>query len=249
MGSNIAITFDIDWAPDWCILQCADACRKRGAAATFFVTHLSPAVEELLADPLFEVGIHPNFLSGSSHGEDPEEVLAACLAMAPNARSLRSHSLVQSSRIFAVVADRFPNLVYDVSLLLPLHPGLRPTPLYIGESRRPIVRLPFFWEDDLFGIWPGWRWSEIPDGEGLRIFNFHPIYVSLNAAGPDAYNGLKAALDGRSLYSAEPELIKCFANTGAGAGRYLDRLLDAYPGGAFRTISDLGDEWCRMEKP
>ena len=39
--------------------------------ATFFVTHESPALQRLKDRPdLFELGIHPNFLPGSTHGHE-----------------------------------------------------------------------------------------------------------------------------------------------------------------------------------
>ena len=37
-----ALTFDVDWAPEWAIEVALDACA--GQPATFFVTHRSPAL-------------------------------------------------------------------------------------------------------------------------------------------------------------------------------------------------------------
>ncbi len=73
--SRAAITLDVDWAPDFMIDAAAQALVDREVKATWFVTHASPAVERLREHPdLFELGIHPNFLAGSSHGATP----AAC---------------------------------------------------------------------------------------------------------------------------------------------------------------------------
>ena len=66
-AAEIALTFDIDWAPDWAIDLTAGILREREVRATWFVTHESPAVDRLREDSeLFELGIHPNFLPGST---------------------------------------------------------------------------------------------------------------------------------------------------------------------------------------
>src|SRR5207244_3974947 len=66
--------------------------------ATWFVTHMSPAISRLRRNPeLFELGIHPNFLPGSTHGDTPDAVLRHCRALVPDAVSMRTHCLVQST--------------------------------------------------------------------------------------------------------------------------------------------------------
>ena len=93
---SLAITLDIDWAPDHVIDRIAAQLIDARVRATWFVTHQSPAIDRLRARPdLFELGIHPNFLNQSTHGETPAEVLAHCMALVPDARSMRTHSLVQ----------------------------------------------------------------------------------------------------------------------------------------------------------
>ena len=196
-----AITFDVDWAPEWAIEQCIELCRTYSVPATFFVTHPSPALQAIATDPLFELGIHPNFLPGSSHGSDFTQVLDCCLELVPSARSMRTHALVQSSRLFALVCDHYAKIETDVSLFLPNHPGLQPTELYLGDTQRSIVRLPYFWEDDVCAEWPGWSWSQaVPQSDGLRIFDFHPAYIALNMKRMQNYRQLKHVLGSRRLY-------------------------------------------------
>jgi len=105
---RIAITFDIDWAPDWCVERCVSILDRFGVKATFFATHASEFLEEIKrrAD-MFEVGLHPNFHPGSSHGSGTAEVIEHCRGFAGTARSMRTHGLMQWSNLYALIANDF----------------------------------------------------------------------------------------------------------------------------------------------
>ncbi|KAF0116759.1 MAG: hypothetical protein FD149_1315 [Rhodospirillaceae bacterium] len=108
---------------------------------------------------------------------------------------MRTHSFIQSTPLLCSVMDHLPNIMVDVSLFLPLHPRLRPTLWHHIKSDRAIVRLPYFWEDDVAACWPDWCWSRIPEaGDGLAIYDFHPIFVALNVASRSVYETLKQRL-------------------------------------------------------
>ena len=240
MSPRFAITFDVDWAPDWAILLCADRCAAAGVPATFFVTHDSPALVALRRrGRRVELGLHPNFLPGSDHGADPLSVLRHCTALVPEARSLRSHSLVQSTVLLGLVADHTA-ITTDVSLLLPLHDGLHATEFPAGQSRRLLRRLPYVWEDDIMAVWPDWDWDigRLPQS-GLCILDFHPIHVALNSASLDAYGAVKMALGERKLASLTESEARSFAQSGKGSRTFLDDLLAACPPGDFARVGDL----------
>ncbi len=110
-----AITFDIDWAPDFAIEMCANICQDNGVGATFFATHASPILASIASRPGFEIGIHPNFLENSSHGRLPTDVMAFCMDIVPDAKCMRTHSLVQSSPILGMIADEYPQIEIDAS--------------------------------------------------------------------------------------------------------------------------------------
>lgn len=240
----LALTFDIDWAPDWCIADCTDLLARYGVPATFYITHDSPALRDLQCDMRHECGIHPNFLPGSSHGDDARDVLDTCLTLVPHARSMRSHALVQSTHLLSLLGDHYPQIDTEMSLLLPLHDGLRPTCTYFGAARRRIVRLPFFWEDDVMAEWPEWRWdSAIPHGEGLRIYNFHPVFLALNIGDLDGYRAFKRHMGDRPFQHASRAELARFRNNGCGAADFFQRLVGS--DGAFQTISAIADRYRR----
>lgn len=242
IDGDVGITFDIDWAPDWCIKLCSDICASQGVKATFFVTHTTSHVDELRKQrSLFEIGIHPNFLSGSTHGETPRQVLDYCLAIVPESTSMRTHSLVQSSRLFELIAEEYPNITTDVSLFLPLHQSLQVVPTYYGQLSRRIARIPFFWEDDVAFVWPDWQWDRSIGTEhvGIRIFNFHPIHVALNSENSARYEELKKRLGRVPLWEVTERQVKDLVNQGGGARSFLQSLVRALPPGRFNTVAEM----------
>lgn len=187
------LTLDIDWAPDCTIDWIARTLVARRVRATWFVTHRSAAVERLRERPdLFQLGIHPNFLAGSSHGDTTDAVLGHCMRLVPEASTLRSHALVQSTPILARVMSQTP-VITDLSLYLPYTPHLRPVEYRVGA--RTLLRLPYFWEDDdeMQQPEPSWRLGPLLQiGPGLKVFDFHPIHVYMNAADMTPYRRLTA---------------------------------------------------------
>jgi hypothetical protein len=246
MIHRAALTLDVDWAPDWCINLCVELLLEHNVPATFFVTHHTPVLQQLRANPLFELGIHPNFLAGSSHGSDPRGILQYSLELIPEARAMRTHALVQSTHLLNLVADSFPQIDTDVSLLLTFHPpGLQPTDVYFGKSKRRITRLPYFWEDDVYGEVPGADWSASPPDvvhPGLHIFDFHPTYVALNITTMDSYHLLKRKLGARPLFSATPQEFRPYTNEGFGCRTYLENLLKRTDKARFCKISAITAE-------
>jgi hypothetical protein len=190
---QVAITLDVDWAPDFAIELAAAALVQANVRATWFLTHDSPAVQRLRDHAsLFELGWHPNFFPGSTHGATEEEVFAHCRQLAPDARVVRTHGLLQSTRLL----DRMrggTDIRIDASLLLRGHPHLavHDLPLTSGCMQR----VPFWWEDDIemSAADPVWALANsFADGvPGLRVLNFHPIHIALDSQSPAPYETLK----------------------------------------------------------
>lgn len=188
---TVVMTLDIDWAPDWMIREVADLLRVHRVKATWFVTHASAAVAELAGDPaLFELGIHPNCLPGSTHGATEEDVLRHVRSLVPEAISMRTHGLYQSSRFLVKAAAA--GIRTDVSLFLPRAARL-PVHAFRLDGHE-IRRVPYAWEDDYEMAQPDAVWEV--DAEGLvagdlNVFAFHPVHIVLNGATCEPYRSLK----------------------------------------------------------
>jgi hypothetical protein len=231
----IAITLDVDWAPDHAIDAVAGHLIERDVRATWFVTHASPAIDRLRERPdLFELGIHPNFAPGSSHGDTPESVLHHCMALVPEARAMRTHGLVQSTGLLTLVRERTPVRV-DTSLFLPGAAVLGPIEYPLAPG--PIMRVPYLWEDDAEMLKPDptWdAWGVATGAQGLAVFDFHPIHVVLNSADMRAYEALKR----RGLDLTTASDADALRADGPGAGTAFAGLLEGLAGSG-RRISEL----------
>lgn len=210
------LTFDFDWASDPILEDCIGLVERAGVAATWFVTHDTPLLDRLRANPAFELGIHPNFnelIEGRPDGKNAESVVAELLELVPGAVSVRSHSMLQSSRVLALFQRL--GLRYDCNHFLPAHTGivLRPWADWTG-----MIRVPYFWEDDVAAA-EGFRESptDLVKAEGLRVADFHPIHVALNTRDLNVYE--------RSREShADLDALQRFRKDGPGARAFLESL-------------------------
>ncbi len=71
----ILITLDIDWASDFTIKKVDEILKEKNIKATWFVTHKSAYLKNLSKNRNYELGIHPNFLSNTTQGKTPKEIL------------------------------------------------------------------------------------------------------------------------------------------------------------------------------
>jgi hypothetical protein len=239
--NQVGLSLDVDWAPDFVIDAVAERLIERDVRATWFVTHASPAMDRLRHRPdLFELGIHPNFLPGSSHGRTHEEVLQHCMQIVPEAVSIRSHGVYQSGPLYATILRTTPIRV-DSSTFLPEMDHIRPLehPMPCGK----LIRVPFFWADDyeLCKSAPDWHVERFQGRPGLQIFMFHPINVYLNTSSIKSYDGMKVAVP--RLNDAQPADLAAHIGRGPGVGQMFDRVRDlvaAAGGGVLIRNSSAG---------
>lgn len=181
------LTGDQDWAPPWALQRELEVARAADAPLHIFVTNGDPLVS---APPDgLSLGIHPNFLRGSSHGVEPSAVVEHCLALVPQATTARSHAFAESTPWLAELARR--GIRADSNGCTMLQSGIVPVPHASG-----LLRFPVFLEDDVLLRWAG----RVPSVEellpyltepGLKILNFHPVLVALNARTPQDYLDFK----------------------------------------------------------
>jgi hypothetical protein len=218
--SKIFLSFDIDWAIDEAVESLADMLEARGVAATFFVTHDSPVLARLASNPLFELGIHPNFdplLAGG--GGNAAQVFRELLAIVPGARATRSHALTSSGRLTRLIHEN--GLTHECNQMIPLESGmvLRPYAHWNG-----LIRVPHLWEDDVhmqYVTRTGVPFSvdAALTSPGLKVFDFHPIHVALNS--PDMAYYERTREQHRNWAS-----LRACANEGRGTATLLQELID-----------------------
>lgn len=250
LKNNFVITIDVDWMPDWCIREVANILIEKNIKATWFITHDSQEIRKLFNYPhLFEVGIHPNFKKGSTQGKSIGEVMEYLKKIAPKAISIRTHGLVQSSRLFQIIRGDF-NMLYDVSLLLPETPNIIPHEIFFSKTingENGLLRFPYFWEDDIEMNRPQPCFSfkhkkyHVP---GLKIFDFHIIHIILNSADISIYNNCK---EDKEIFKLSNADVQSYVNEGQGTGTLFREIVQFLSiNNKSQTISDLAHKWRKV---
>lgn len=216
------LTFDVDWAPDWAVADVLEMLAAHSTPATFFVTHSSDILREIAAEG-HEIGIHPNFLAGSSHGGEPVDVMRSVMALAPRARVMRTHSLVQGTTLFEAILAACPQIEYDLSLLTYGSPHAAWTGWH--SRGRTLRRHNYNWEDDIAFDDPRQEWTTYRPMAPIDVLDFHPIHVALNSSREDAYMALKARLGPGHLHEAEREETLEFRERSPGTADFLRAVL------------------------
>lgn len=218
------LTFDIDWAPDPAIELCLNILEKNNTKATFFATHHTDLNKEIIKKG-HELGIHPNFLDGSSQGNSITEIIENCLKFAPEAKAMRTHALVQSTPLYFEIFSQFSQLKLDLSIFMHRAKNIERFKWHFNNIE--FDRINYNWEDDAEFQTKSFNWSE-PFYPGLlSIYDFHPIHVYLNSRNDKNYKNLKNELIGKSLISAPPSMLKKHVNIKGGAQSLLKKILES----------------------
>lgn len=217
---KVFLTIDIDWACDEVLLDTLHIIENADICATWFVTHDTPVLERLRSNPKFELGIHPNFnflLNGDKrNGVNAEDVVARLLKIIPEATTIRSHSTTQSSPLLSLF--RSMGLRYDCNHFIPEQTRIELKPWLLWDG---LIRVPYFWEDDIFCIYDSNSSIEtlVLERKGVKVFDFHPIHIFLNTDSLILYEKTK------EIHHSPRELIRHRAFSKEGSRELLFRLL------------------------
>lgn len=223
------LTSDVDWASDSSIEAFAAFAEQRAITPTMFVTHRSPAIEALRGRARVELGIHPNFSPGSTHGEDIDQVIASLLKLVPKPIASRNHRYLDGSEIARGLAAR--SVMVDSNICLFLQTRIEPQHHWSG-----ILRLPCFWEDDVH--WErgfGWDFEPLKRvffSPGLKILNVHPFMFALNTPDGDFYRRHK-----RHISTLTAESANELKHRGAGVATFLSDIVDAVYAEGLRFVT------------
>jgi len=228
------ITFDCEWAPDFVYEDLARILTEKKIKSTWFATHESSFLKKLESNSLFEIGLHPNFSTNSTQGNNPDSILKNLKKIYPQAKSIRTHMLIQSSPL--LLKFQHYGIENDSSLFLPKTENLSPH----YSSFFKLFRFPFFWEDDV-KMTEEKNWSlssnDFLSISGLKIFNFHPIHIFLNSRDMENYNLMKKLVGLKSLNSKN---VKKFINfTNPGTRNYFEKIISSLEDIKSFTIQDL----------
>ncbi|MCJ2054917.1 hypothetical protein [Methylobacterium sp. J-070] len=229
-----AISSDIDWASEDCILDFLDIISGNEIRPTLFSTHKSDIINSYQSRDLVDVGLHPNFLPGSTHGSTFTEVAQHVHDLHPGAISFRSHAYMDGTPIS--LAMRAHGMLYDSNLSLYLQAGIMPLEHWSG-----IRRFPSFWCEDVHWTRTGGNWSfnDCADAfftPGLKIINVHPIHVALNTPIGSFYSDI--SIKAPDLTKVDVQNIRF---QGRGTRTFLQDMIASVKGAghSFYTLREL----------
>lgn len=219
--NKIVLTFDLDWCRDDVLNYLLDKLIKDNIPATFFVTHTTRLLDKIRAYPFFELGIHPNFSDGSTHGSSYQEAIDHCLSIVPEAVSSRPHGLKVSSNKLIYMMEK--GIQIDCSIFMPNVSNL--DNFYFTIHKYQILRVPYNWEDDyeFYQKDKKYQFSSIENFQN-KILDFHPIHVYLNSDSEKQYE----------LYKANKEFSK---NMGIGTETMLDDTIKEHLKGNIQIMN------------
>ena len=214
--TDVFLTCDIDWAPEFAIESVMRAVEEHGFKLTAFATHRS---ELLLGAPSWlEVGLHPDFTRQQPNAARFEDKIGALKASYPAAVGMRSHRDFFGNNI----GDMAKNcgLRYDASTFLWNQPYCLAHVDYNG-----MTRFSYCWEDGIhldmgFGLEMDRVTLHTP---GLKILNVHPILIYLNSSTEEHRRSVTRRYT--DLTSAPYADIAAEVNRGRGIGTLWRELL------------------------
>ncbi len=221
--SSYHLTFDIDWAPDICIDYILGKLRKQKIKSTFFITHKTDIIDEIRKDG-HNIGIHPNFLRGSTQGNSEFEIVRNLLNIVPDAKLMRSHSLYSSSVLFNKIFSQFSQLTMDLTLFTYKFPYVKRFIHHYENAN--VERINYNWEDDVAFNDRNFNWKKLILFGKINILNFHPIHIFLNSNNMKNYNNLRKKNNDK-LQDLNYKAIEKYRNKLAGTETFLDNLINS----------------------
>lgn len=240
-ANAICITSDVEWCHPQVLDYFLDLLDERNLRATLFCTHPGIIARE------HEIALHPNFsLQGDTlqpirsqlgtlkDNEVYRHVVATTCGWYPRAIGVRGHRQFFDSALLPLYRDH--GIQYESGCYLPFARNLEP-----AMKPHDILEIPIYYID----------YSDLSDNRsefdvdnlnlsnpGLKVFNFHPNMVYINAVSLPHYFATKA-------YYHDPERLLAARHDGRGIGTLFVDLLDriAEWKASTVTLSQVNAAW------
>jgi hypothetical protein len=223
---HYSIAFDTDWAPQYVIDDTLKIIGEYKAKCTLFCTNYYYIKK--FKD--IEIAIHPNYMSGSTHGHTDNECINNLKIIFPNAIGSRSHRLYWHAGLTDTLIKN--KILYDSSIMLPFQEILPFN--YFG-----LFRIPVWWSD---GYHIKSRHDEevvkkkINHHNGVKILIFHPINIFLNSNNNFDYIKISQKIYNKEI---DEEQAKAYRSKSTGIRNIFKDILDILSNKKTKTIADI----------
>ena len=226
--SSLVVTIDIDWASDAAIDQTLDYFANNNIPATLFSTHDSPVIDKALS--VFDVGLHPFFGEGSSHGRSIPEITQHVMDLPHNFKGFRCHrfGVCNSSKAALLAAGMqiSSNVCTNLEILPPFQDrfGLLEVPIFLEDGG-------YLWKNHPLEVTPS---LALKLGEPMpKVIIIHPMHFALNSPTFDYMLNIKNTHTRHEWQTLSQSSLKQLHFTGRGIRDFIEDLIVASP----RTMS------------
>ncbi len=237
--NRIAVTLDIDWASEPAIEQALGWFIDQGIPITVFSTHQSKALESVLDK--IEVGLHPFFGRGSSHGDSVDEVVRTVMDLPHNLPAFRCHRFGVSNTSRQALHDAGMRLSSNVCTDQELVPPFR--------DRFRMLEVPVYLEDGGYLFQDGslevaGRVADALAAPALKVLLVHPMHFVVNTPKFDYMVDIKQTVSREEWRGMSTATIDRIRWRERGIRDYVVDLLDhaKAAGGSFTSLGALGRE-------
>lgn len=223
---RLAVTIDLDWCSEAATEETLDYFAARRIPVTVFATHPSPRVAAGLGE--LEVGLHPFFGEGSSHGSTVEEVVRCVTGIPHNLPAFRCHRFGVSNEAREAMAAAGMRISSNVCTDLEIVPPFM--------ERCGLVEVPIFFEDG--GYLRRGRALDAPiAGDGTAVLLLHPMHFALNTPHFGYMADIKRAVSREAWSAMDRGALELLRWRGLGIRDTVGALLDSAEG--FTTLGEL----------
>lgn len=230
-------TSDLDWASEAAIDMCLSELCSFDLKPTVFVTHESKKTEEYAKKGLIHRGIHPNFLPGSSQGDDFRTVIETCIKFVPEAKGFRSHRLFDVTDITHMLHDEY-GFKYVSNLGTIMQTNIKPV---LHESG--LVHFPIFFEDGthLFNKldFDLSKYMNKFLSPGIKIIVIHPMNYVINPPTLKYMRNIKDSLSREEYNNLPHEKIKKLSFKGQGINNLVKEIISLAKEYKIMYLDDL----------
>ncbi len=232
----VAVTVDLDWACEAAIVALLDHLRAEKIPVTLFATHVSQRVLSCMDE--LEVGLHPHFGQGSSHGATQDEVVRSVLALPHNLAAFRCHRFAVSNEIRAAMIGAGMQVSSNVCADLEVVPPFR--------ERSGLLEIPIFLEDGGYlqrqrSLTSMDELAPLLDLPDPKVLVLHPMHFAINTPRFDYMTNLKGSVTRSAWISLHSAALDAHRWRGRGIRDFVVDLLRATRrrGLAFTTIGAI----------
>lgn len=237
--NRLAITLDIDWACEPAIERALGWFIERGVPITVFSTHRSRALEAVMDH--IEVGLHPFFGRGSSHGESVDEVVRHVMDLPHNLAAFRCHRFGVSNTSRQALLDVGMRISSNVCTDQELVPPFR--------DRFRMLEIPVFLEDGgyLFQGGPLHVEGKVANAlaaPALKVVLVHPMHFIVNTPRFDYMVDIKKTVSREEWNGMSDATLERVRWKGHGVRDFIVELLDQAEaaGASITSFGALGQE-------